>query len=75
MLAQNVAEVYRLMPDDMEPLSPIDAIKIPAYQYCREFAVKPQDLAGLEKWARRASGEILRQAERGEHIKTKTPEH
>jgi hypothetical protein len=71
MLARDAVHVYRLMPGDMGPLSPIDAIKIPAYQYCREFAVKPQDLAGIEKWARRASGDILRQAERGERDKTK----
>jgi hypothetical protein len=71
ILAQSAAEVYRLMPNDMEKLSPIDAIKVPAYQSCREFVVKPSDLAGLEKWARRASGDILRQAERGERDKTK----
>jgi hypothetical protein len=75
MSAQNAAEVFRLMPNGAEKLSPIDAIKAPAYQSCREFAVKPQDLAGIEKWARRASGEILRQAGRGARIKTQLSEH
>ena len=71
ILAQGAADVFRLMPDDMEKLSPIDAIKVPAYQYCREFAVRRSDCAGIEKWAQRASGEMLRQNERGQQDKSK----
>jgi hypothetical protein len=71
ILAQGAAAVYRLMPDGMEKLSPIDALKVPTYQFHREFAVKSQDIAGLEKWAHRAAGDVLRQNEREERIKTK----
>ncbi|MCL2078739.1 MAG: hypothetical protein FWH17_02725 [Oscillospiraceae bacterium] len=75
ILAQSAADVFRLMPNDMEPLSPIDAIKVTAYQSFREFAVRRDDWGGIEKWAQKASGEILRQNERGERNKLKTPEH
>gem|GEM_PF-1377464 len=75
ILAQNTADVFRLMPNDMEKLSPIDAIKVPMYQLYREFAVKLQDWGGIEKWAQRAAGDMLRQHERGERHKSQTPEH
>jgi hypothetical protein len=71
ILAQSAADVFRLMPKKTMKLSPIDAIKIPAYTFCREFAVRGDDWAGIEKWAQRAAGDILRQNERGEQSKTK----
>jgi hypothetical protein len=71
ILAQSAADVYRLMPGGAEKLPPIEAVRIPLYQSNREFAVKLHDLAGIEKWAQRASGDILRQAERGEQNKAK----
>ena len=72
ILAQNAADVFRLMQNGMEKLSPIDAIKVPVYQFCREFAVKQDDWAGIEKWAQRAAGDMLRQIDRGEQSKTKS---
>ena len=71
ILAQSAADVYRLLPSGAEELSPIDAVKLPVYQSCREYAVKPDGLAGIEKWAKRAAGDILRQNERGERDKSK----
>jgi hypothetical protein len=59
------------MPNDMERLSPIDAVKVMAYQSCREFAIRCYDWAGIEKWAQRAAKEILRQNERGERDKSR----
>jgi hypothetical protein len=74
ILAQGTAPVFRLMPDYVRQLSPIDAIKVPIYQSFREFAVCRDDCAGIEKWAQRAVGDILRQNERGERAKTKSEE-
>lgn len=74
ILAGNAAEVFRLVPDDMEKLSPIDAIKIPMYPTNREFAVLLNDLTGVDKWAQRASGEMLRQNEHGARDKSKNKE-
>jgi hypothetical protein len=71
ILAQSAADVFRLMPTGAEKLSPIDAIKVTAYQEYREFAVRCSDWAGIEKWARRAAGDILRQNGRGERDKPK----
>jgi hypothetical protein len=65
ILAQNAAHVFRLMPNNTEPLPPIDALKIGQYPVCNEFAVRRRDWEGIEKWARRASGEMLRQNGRG----------
>jgi hypothetical protein len=70
ILARNAADVYRLMPNGMEKLSPIDAIKVPLYSEYREFAVKAHDWAKIEKWARGVAGDVLRQAERGEREKS-----
>lgn len=74
ILAGNVAKVFKLVPDDMEKLSPIDAIKIPMYPTNREFAVLLNDLTGVDRWAQRASGEILRQNEHGARDKSKNKE-
>lgn len=74
ILAGRAADVFRLMPGDMEKLSPIDAIKVPVYQFHREFAVRRYDWAGIDKWAQRSAGETLRQNQRGEHDKSKNKE-
>jgi hypothetical protein len=71
ILAQSAADVFRLMPNDMEKLSPIDAIKVGQYSAGNEFAVRRCDWAGIEKWAQMASGDILRQNERGDRDKSK----
>jgi hypothetical protein len=71
ILAQSAADVFRLMPTGAEKLSPIDAIKVTAYQEYREFAVRRSDWAGIEKWARRGAGNILRQNGRSERDKPK----
>jgi hypothetical protein len=71
ILAQSAADVFRLMPNGMEKLSPIDAIKVTVYREYREFAVRRSDWDGIEKWARRGAGNILRQNERGERDKPK----
>jgi hypothetical protein len=76
MLARGDADVFRLLPIGSEKLSPIDAVRCGGLWYSenREFAIRREDLPGLNKWARRAAGEILRQTERGEHKKSYEPE-
>jgi hypothetical protein len=71
ILAQNTANVFRLLPNDVEKLSPIDAIKVPLYHSYREFAISRNDWPGIEKWAQRASGDILRQNEHNQRDKPK----
>lgn len=71
ILAQSTAEVFRLMPEGAEKLTPIDAIKVPVYQSFREFSIRCDDCSGLEKWAQRASSDILRQSERSQQDKSK----
>jgi hypothetical protein len=76
MLARGDAEVYRLLPSGAEKLSPMDAVKSGGLWYMnnREFAIKRGDIGGLDRWAERTAGNILRQAERGEHTKSREPE-
>jgi hypothetical protein len=74
ILAQDAADVYRLMPKGMEKLPPIEAVRLPMYSYFREFAVKAHDWAGIEKWAQRSAGDMLRQQGRGGHNKSRNAE-
>jgi len=68
ILARGDADVYRLSPDGAQKLSPMDAVKTRGLWFPnnREFAIKSEDAAGLDKWAERKAGDIMRQAERGE---------
>jgi hypothetical protein len=75
ILAQNAAGVYRLTREGAEKLTPIDAVRTGLqYSLDREFAIRPVDWPLVEKWARRTAGEILRQAERGGHNKSRGSE-
>ncbi|GHV39876.1 hypothetical protein FACS189490_04170 [Clostridia bacterium] len=75
ILAKDIVPIYRLLPDGAEKLAPIDAAKTGLnYSSYREFAVKVEDLSGVEKWAARFAGDTLRQirlerdrGERGAH--------
>jgi hypothetical protein len=75
MLARGDAAVYRLLPSCAKKLPPMDAVKSGGLQYMNncEFAVRCGDLSGLDKWAERAAGNILRRVEREEHKKSHDP--
>jgi hypothetical protein len=72
ILAQSTAEVFRLIPNGIEKLSPIDAIKITSYQEYCEFALRRCDWAGIEKWAQHTAAGILRQNGYSERNQFKT---
>ena len=76
MLARGDCEVYRLLPEGPEKLAPTDAVKSGLwYSEHREFAIRREDAAGLEKWAERSAGEIIGRAKgREEQDKTRGPE-
>ena len=76
MLARGDADVFRLLPAGAEKLSPIDAVKSGLwFSEYREFAIKREDLPGLDKWAERtAAAMISRAAERAEPKKSQEPE-
>ena len=76
MLARGDADVYRLLPHEMEKLSTMDAVKSGLwFSEHREFAIKREDLPGLNRWAERSAGDMLgRSQERGEHKKNHEPE-
>jgi hypothetical protein len=73
ILARGDADVHRLFPNSTQQMSPMDAVKSKGLWYSsnREFAIKREDAAGLNEWAERKVGDIVRQAERAERIKTK----
>jgi hypothetical protein len=70
MLARGDGEVYRLIPDGVNKLVPIVAARLARYTGRCEFAVKREDLTGLDKWAERAVNKLTRQNERGERDKS-----
>jgi hypothetical protein len=76
MLARGDAEVYRLLPSGAEKLSPMDAVKSGGLWYMnnREFAIRREDIAGLDKWAERTAETAMRRMERGEHKKSQGEE-
>jgi hypothetical protein len=77
MLARGDADVYRLLPSGPERLEAIDAVKSNGLWYLnnREFAIRREDIAGLQKWADRNAHDLLNHSkERGEQKKTHEPE-
>ena len=72
MLARGDCEVYRLLPGRVEKLSQMDAVKSGLwYSEYREFAIRREDMEGLQKWADRSAGIAMgSQQERGEHRKS-----
>ena len=72
MLARGDADVYRLVPYELEKLSPVDAVKTGLwFSEHREFAIKRDDLPGLDKWAERSAVGIMnRSRERSEKNKS-----
>jgi len=76
MLARSDGDVYRLLPEGTEKLSPTDAVKSGLwFSEHREFAIRREDAAGLEKWAERSAAAIMnRPQERGEQNKSFEPE-
>lgn len=60
ILAQNAAEVFRLLANEPKKLSPLDVVKSGglAYLEYREFAVKKDALPDLDKWAKRKAAEL-----------------
>jgi hypothetical protein len=56
MLANSDAAVFRLLPEGAKQLSPLDAMQSRGglwYQQHREFAIRKEDLSGLDRWANR----------------------
>jgi hypothetical protein len=48
--------VFRLLPEGAKQLSPLDAMQSRGglwYQQHREFAIRKEDLSGLDRWANR----------------------
>ncbi|MDR2515415.1 MAG: hypothetical protein LBD02_09485 [Christensenellaceae bacterium] len=76
MLARGDGDVYRLLPEGPEKLLPTDAVKSGLwFSEHREFAIRRENAAGLEKWAERsASAAMNRPQERGEQKKSHEPE-
>jgi len=76
MLARGDANVYRLLPEGPEKLSPMDAVKCGLwFSVHREFAIKREDAGGLAKWAERNAGDMRsRLREHGEQNQQHGPE-
>jgi len=77
MLARGGAPVYRLLPNGPELLSALDVMPSRGglwYQSCCEFAVRKDEIDGLDRWAdRTADAMIVRwQPERGKPEKPKS---
>jgi len=71
VLARGDADVYRLTPSGAEKLAPIDAARSLCFAEHRDLAIKREDVAGLDKWAKRTADKMLRQNERSERDKSK----
>jgi hypothetical protein len=71
ILASGDADVYRLLPDGPEKLSPVEAVKSGLWlsEY-REFAMRCDELPKLERWAKRSTDAVLSAPEHGEHKKS-----
>ena len=76
MLARGDCEVYRLLPEGAEKLSPTDAVKSGLwFSEHREFAIRRDGMSGLQKWAERIDENARnRPQERGEQKKSHEPE-
>jgi hypothetical protein len=67
MLARGDAEVYRLFPEGPVKLQPLDAIRNSGslwYQEYREFAIKRNDMPGLDRWAARETAALIKQRQK-----------
>ena len=56
MLSHGDAGVFRLLPEGAKQLSPLDAMQSRGglwYPQYREFAIKKEDISGMDKWADR----------------------
>jgi len=75
LLAQDAAFIFKAYPEPSARLMPIDAAKASLWTAGKfEFFVRHNECEKIEKWARRAAGEILRQSERGEQKKSRDAE-
>ena len=74
ILINGDAEVYRLLPEGAEKLTPLHLLpsrgELLYIQY-REFAIKKDDVAGLDKWADREIARHTARPERDDHEKTR----
>lgn len=79
LLARGDCAVYRLLPEGAAALSPIEAIRNGLdYGHYREFAIKREDLAGLNRWVERnVVDSVKRTVSRSTPEKSKNngPEH
>ena len=73
LVARGDGEVFRLMPEGPQRLSPLDVVKSNGLLFLdhREFAIKCEDLTGLDKWADRGAADAMRSIQ---HDKRKTHE-
>jgi hypothetical protein len=73
MLTHGDAKAFRLLPEGAKQLTVLDAMHSRGslwYQQYREFSIRREDMAGLEKWAERnASAAMNRIQERSEQKK------
>jgi len=75
LLAQDAAFIFKAYPEPPARLMPIDAAKASLWTAGKlEFFVRHDECENLERWARRAAGEMLRQSERGERGKSRDAE-
>jgi hypothetical protein len=72
ILARSDAAVYSLRPEAAVKLAPIDAVNNRGLWYInnREFAIKREDIGGLEAWAKRKADDIISRIERRDHKKS-----
>jgi len=71
LLAQDAANIFKAYPEPSARLMPIDAAKASLWTAGKfEFFVRHDECEKIERWARRAAGEMLRQSERGERSKS-----
>jgi hypothetical protein len=71
MLVRGDADIFRLTPEGINKLAPIEATRLSRYTGNCELAIRREDIAGLEKWAERKVSDITRSQERGDHDKSK----
>ena len=67
ILARGDADVYRLTDNGLVKLHAIEAARLMCVEEYKDLAIRQKDSVGLEKWAERKVGIIVRQTERAEH--------
>lgn len=73
MLARGDGEVFRLLPNGPEQLSPTDAVKSGLwFSEHREFAIRREDGNGLQRWSERSAQDIMSRAAKGRDEQSKT---